>query len=348
MAPPATTPETMRCLQIDEWGGQLTAREIPVPSPEPTEVLLKVHATGVGRTVANVMEGNMNDDLEALPRIPGHEVVGEVVETGVGVTHLTVGDLATVYFHISCDHCRSCYAGTPALCENHGGWISAHTDGGFAEYACLPARNVLPLPADINPVDATVIPDAVATPYHVAADTGDIGTDDEVLVVGAGGGVGIHLVQVATHFGGRVTAVDIVDEKLAVCADLGAVETLNLTESSITDASGPYDVIVDFVGDTAILDQLPRLIGPRGRLVHLTTFPGTTTRVSPRLAVIKEFAVVGNRYCGKDDLLAAADLIADDIITPVVTETVGLEGVDELLDAVVTNEVVGRGAVTLD
>ena len=210
--PGASVPDTMRCLQIEEWDGDLETAEAPVPGPSAGEVLIDVEATGVGRTVANVIAGNMNDDPNALPRIPGHEVVGRVAETGPGVEHLPEGEFVTVYFHLTCGHCRLCREGIGSLCENHGGWVSAHTDGGFAEYACLPAENVLPIPAGIDPVDATTVPDAVATPVHVAEQRAQIEPGDDVLVLGAGGGVGVHMLQVARYYGADVTAVDVVDD----------------------------------------------------------------------------------------------------------------------------------------
>lgn len=339
-------PDTMRCLQIDEWGGDLHAAEAPVPEPRPGEVLIDVDATGVGRTVANVVAGNLGDDPDDLPRIPGHEVVGTVAETGAGVAHLSAGDPVTAYFHLVCGHCRYCHEGLDSLCENHRGWVSVDTNGGFAEYARLPAENALPIPDGIDPVDATTIPDAVATPYHVANQRAEIEPGDDVLILGAGGGVGIHMVQVAQYFGADVTAVDVVADKLDVCADLGAVHTIDAGRKDVADAAGTYDAVIDFVGDASVLDEVPSLLAPRGRLVHLTTFPGNETALEPRAAVSDEIEVVGSRYCAKHELLRAAELVADGAVEPIVSEVVDAEGVPDLLDRIVENEVVGRGAMT--
>lgn len=119
------------------------------------------------------------------------------------------------------------------------------------------------------------IPDAIGTLYHVASEQGEISAGDAVLVLGAGGGVGIHMVQVAEYFGGSVTAVDINDEKLEVCADLGVARTVNTSTNSLTKSLGsvPPDV-VDFTGDMNLVKEALNLLRPRGRLVNLTTFPG--------------------------------------------------------------------------
>lgn len=342
---PDSSPDRMQCLQVDEWGGGLHRAEAPVPAPDPGDVLIDVEATGVGRTVANVIAGNMNDDPDDLPRIPGHEVVGRVAETGAGVDYLDPGELVTVYFHLICGHCKSCLGSMDTLCENHGGHVSAHTDGGFAEYVSLPAGNVLPIPEGIDPVAATAIPDAIATPYHVANQRAEIDRGDDVMIIGAGGGVGIHMVQMARYFGANVTAVDVVDEKLDACLDYGASHVIHAGEEHVADVGTEFDAVIDFVGDTDTLDAIPSLLGPRGRLVHLTTFPGNETTLLPRTAVSNEIAVVGSRYCSKYELLEAADLVADGAIEPVVSETVGLDGVSELLDRIVENDVLGRGAM---
>lgn len=339
----------MECLEITEWGGPLRRAERDVPEPGPTEVLVDVEATGIGRTVANVIEGNLGDDPDDLPRIPGHELVGTVAETGAGVTHVDEGDRITAYFHIVCGHCQPCRSGFDSLCENHEGWISVDTDGGFAEYARLPARNAIAIPDGIPPVEATVIPDAVATPYHVANQRANVDRGDDVLVLGAGGGVGIHMIQVASYFGADVTAVDVATEKLERCAEVGAARVHDPGPGGDVDelADVSYDAAIDFTGDTDLLEACVDLLGPRGRLVNLTTFPGNEMALSPRTEVMNELAVVGSRYCSKHELQRAGDLVADGVVEPVVSEVTDLDGTPDLLRRVVDNEVVGRGAVKL-
>ncbi|MFB6130449.1 MAG: alcohol dehydrogenase catalytic domain-containing protein [Salinigranum sp.] len=341
--------ETMRCLQIPEWGGDLELAEVPVPSVGPTDVLVDGEATSVGLTVANVINGDLGDDDEDLPRIPGHELVGRVAETGDGVTHLREGDLVTAYFYLSCGHCDACRRGDDSLCENLGGFVSVDVDGGFAEYARLPAGNAIPLPEDLDPVEATVVPDALATPYHVANQRADVEPGDDVMILGAGGGVGIHLVQVARYFGGTVTAVDRVEEKLARCADLGAEHTIDTDETSLADYADErgleYDAVVDFTGAMDLVEEAADLLGHRGRIVNLTTFPGRTLDVSPRAQVFAETEVVGSRYCSKYELRRAAELLAEGAVEPVISEVVPMEDVPDLLDSIRAGDVVGRGAM---
>lgn len=338
----------MECLELTEWGGPLRRAERDVPTPGPSDVLVDVEATGIGRTVRNVIEGNLGDDPDDLPRTPGHEVVGTVAETGDGVTHLQTGDRVTAYFHIVCGHCTACRSGHDSLCENHEGWISVDTDGGFAEYTRLPAKNAIAIPEGVPAAEATVIPDAVATPYHVANQRANVGRGDEVVVLGAGGGVGIHMIQVASYFGANVSAVDIAADKLDRCAEVGATRVHDPgPENDLGDlADVSYDAVIDFTGDTELLEASLDLLGPRGRLVNLTTFPGNEMALSPRAEVMNELEVVGSRYCSKHELQRAAELVADGVVEPVVSAVTDLDGTVDLLRRVVDNEIVGRGAMT--
>lgn len=340
-------PETMQCLQIAEWGGDLQRAERAVPEPGDGDVLVEVEATSVGLTVGNVMNGDLGDSAAALPRIPGHEVIGRVRESGDGVAHLEQGDRVGAYFYLSCDHCDYCRRGQESLCENLEGFVSVDVDGGFAEYARLPAANALALPEDMDPVDATVVPDAVATPYHVANQRANVQPDDEVLILGAGGGVGIHLVQMAQYFGGTVTAVDRKEAALDRCRDLGAERAVDTSERSLTTAleGVAFDSIVDFTGAMELLEEATDLLAPRGRLVNLTTFPGRTLEVSPREQVFAETEIVGSRYCSKHEFERAGELVADGTIEPVVSEVAGMDEVQDLIDRIRAGEILGRAAM---
>ena len=337
----------MECLRIESWGGDLERTTAPVPQAGPGEVLVEVEATSVGLTVRNSINGDLGDDPANLPRIPGHEVVGRVAEAGPGVEGLQPGDLVGAYFYLSCGRCRACRSGHESLCANLGGFVGIDVDGGFAEYAVLPAENALELPDDLDPVDATVVPDALATPYHVANQRAQVEPDDDVLVLGAGGGVGIHLVQMVQHFGGRAHAVDQVPEKLSQCRELGAASTIDTSQQSLADVETRFDAVVDFTGSTALLAEAVGLLAPGGRLVNLTTFPGRTFELSPREQVLGELVVVGSRYCAKHEYLRCGELVADGEIEPVVTEVVDLDGVPDLLARIAAGEVTGRGAVVL-
>lgn len=340
----------MACLRVESWGEELQRATVPVPPVGPADVLVEIEATGVGRTVHKYVSGRMRARDAYLPRIPGHELVGTVVETGDGVDHPAEGDRVTAYFHIGCGHCRFCHDGLDPLCADHRGHVGVAIDGGFADYVRLPARLAIELPDGFDPVSATAIPDAIATPYHVATRRAGIEPGDRVAVLGAGGGVGIHMVQMGRYFGGDVIAVDLDGEKLDRCRTLGAEDTLEVSERTPADAFGSsaakFDVVIDCTGATDLIEAAFERLGPRGRLVHLASAGGSGVRIPPGRQVRGETAVLGSRYCTRGELRAAAELVADGTIEPVVSSVVGFDGVERLLETIVGNRLVGRGAMT--
>jgi propanol-preferring alcohol dehydrogenase len=222
-------------------------------------------------------------------------------------------------------------------------------DGGYAEYLVLPAVNALPVPGGISPVQATVIPDAVATPYHVCRRAG-IGPGDVAVIFGAGGGVGIHMIQMARVFGADPIAVDLGEPKLQAARSVGAVAAIDFTAADFADqvrtaAPRGATVAIDFVGQPETLARALEILDRRGRLVVLTTFPGVTFPLSPRQMVLTEMTILGSRYASRWEVDQAARLVAEGKITPLVSEVAPLAEVGRLHDRLRRGLLVGRGAV---
>lgn len=335
---------------LRQWGGEVTYEEVKTPTPAPGEALVKVEACGVGLTVLNYMKGNMSQRVEHLPRIPGHEAVGTVVEIGSGVEDLAVGTRVMAYFYLMCGHCDLCRVAHEPLCRNLAGNVGVARDGGYAEYLVLPAKNFIPVPAGISPVNATTIPDAIATPLHVSR-RASISPSDVVVVIGGAGGVGIHMVQMARVFGAGVIAIDRGQAKLQATRDAGAMvafdwETPDVIEAIRSIAPPGPSVVIDLVGSRETLAFGVTLLGRRGRMVFLTTFPGITVDVVPRRMVQEELTLLGSRYASRWEVSEAAHLVAKGRINPVVSEVVPLARVGELHAKLRAGTLLGRGAIT--
>jgi alcohol dehydrogenase, propanol-preferring len=137
-------PDTMKAMVLSEFGAPLRLATVPVPKIGPNDVLLRVRAAGVGLTVV-IMTANPGL-VTAFPRIPGHEVAGEVVELGSEVTHVRAGDRVTCHFYLTCGTCRFCRSGRETLCPASPGTVGMACDGAYAEYMAIPARNVTRIP----------------------------------------------------------------------------------------------------------------------------------------------------------------------------------------------------------
>lgn len=340
----------MQAQVLHAWGDALAYEKVPTPAPGRGEVLIRVEACGVGLTVLNYMNGNMGRRPELLPRIPGHEFVGTVAEVGPEVHAPRVGDRVMAYFYLACGHCDYCRLAHEPLCRNLRGNVGVVTNGGYAEYAVLPAFNCLPVPERLTAVEATAVIDAIATPLHVNRRAG-IGPLDLVMVVGAAGGVGIHMIQMSRLFGATVVAVDVDVAKLAVARELGAAAAIDFTAPDAREALravAPSGVTaaIDLVGKPETLAFCLEALDRRGRLVMLTTFAGATIEASPRQFVRDEVSILGSRYASRWEVSQAATLVAEGKIKPIVSEIVPLERVGEINAKLRARTLLGRGAVT--
>jgi D-arabinose 1-dehydrogenase-like Zn-dependent alcohol dehydrogenase len=336
----------VRAAQISAWGGPLELVDLPDPVAGEAEVLVRVEACGVGRTVLNSIAGDAGEDAHDLPRVPGHELVGTVVAAGPGADPGLVGKRICAYFYLSCGSCASCLGGYEPLCDRSAGYVGVQRDGGYAELCALPAFNALLVPAAVEPVAATTIPDAIATPVHVARRV-RLAPGSRVAVVGAGGGLGVHMVQVAAAFGADVAGLDIDGAKLAYLEDaLGvtAVDAADLDRTRLPWNRGA-DVVVDFIGTPESLEWGVASLRPNGTLVCLTTFRDRAFELAPRTLVLSQLTVIGSRYASRDEVGAAARLVAAGRIQPVIGRRVGLDELESLHEQLRRGAVLGRGAL---
>jgi propanol-preferring alcohol dehydrogenase len=308
---------------------------------------VRVEACGVGLTVLNLLKAGASDPSLAVPRVPGHELVGTVTETGDAADAELIGQRVTAYFYLFCGTCEECTAGLEDRCRRLAGLIGVAHDGGYAPFATLPVRNLIPLAADIDPVDATVIPDAVATPVHIS-DRARLKPFDRVAIIGAGGGVGIHLVQVALLHGADVAGLDITDEKLDAIERLGGrpvrSDDFGQLDPRIWPAGGPT-AIVDFIGRPDSIEWAQRAIERGGRIVLMTSFKDVSVELEPWRLVEWEAALIGSRYATRAEVRLAAELVASGRVRPMIGATLPPSGALELHRKIRAGTLVGRGAI---
>ncbi len=345
----------MKALVLEESGGPLRFKEVPLPKPGAGDALVRVRACGVGLTLAWNRSGRgfgTSRPSAKLPRIIGHEIAGDVVEVGPNVTNFKQGDRVTVYFYLTCGDCRWCNVGREDLCDNHYGYVGQEIDGGLAEYVRLPVRNLCHIPQEMAYVDAAVTADAIATPVHVLQERAHVRASETVLVLGAGGGVGIHMVQMAKLLGARVIAVDITAEKLTLAKEMGADEAISAPEGGfheevrrLTGGRG-VDVVVEMVGVPETLEASLHSLGKGGRLIFVGSYDSEAIPpLQPRYLVGTEIILTGSRYCTRQQLAEAVELVARGRIRPVVTRICRLEEADEVLRSIERKELARRACV---
>jgi len=349
----------MKALVVQERAGPFVMEERPDPVAGPGEAVARVMACGMGLTIQHTRMGRGQGGT--FPLIIGHEITAEIVEVGSGVEPqaLRVGDAVTCYFYITCGFCKWCQLNRAPLCANFKGYVGRQIDGAYAEYLKAPTSCFIRLPPGLDykkhPGEVAVICDAVATPYKVIR-RARIAPMERVAVIGAGGGVGIHMVMMARWAHAVVIAVDVAEEKLDKCREVGADATVNASDGRMTEAlldltgGNGVDVVVDFVSTPKTLTDGVKALGTGGRLVTLGGGGGSTPfEALGRELLSKELEVLGSRYCTRQEVYETLELAARGDIWPLVTEKCPFDAKAALAihERLETGDVLGRAALMI-
>ena len=348
----------MKAMVLRGAGEPLKLEDVAVPKPGPNGVLLRVRACGVGLTVVKSVKtaGRMT----SYPRIPGHEIAGVVEQIGSEVTSVKLGQRVTNHYYLTCGQCFNCRSGRETLCLDLRGNVGTACDGGYAQYVLLPERNIIPIPDDVSDVDAAVTSDAIATPYHACHKEARVGPGDHVLIMGAGGGVGIHMVQMARLCGGRVLAAEVGDDKLALAKQWGADEVIDARRGDIapqakalTDGRG-VDAVIDVVGNRQTLEAGIQALAVGGRMVLIGSQPKSIYGKDPSFTIDpaafnhRGLELHSSRYVSAAEIMQTLELVRQKRIKPVVTRTFPLEQAEEAHELIRNNATLGRIALVID
>jgi 2-desacetyl-2-hydroxyethyl bacteriochlorophyllide A dehydrogenase len=335
-------PTTMRAVIVSRYGGSLEATTRPIPRTAPGEVLIRVRASGLCSTDLHLLSGRQ--PLGKLPRIVGHELAGDVVEVGSGVTEWRSGDRVTAAIDVTCGRCRHCLSGNTQRCRTMTR-IGFERDGGHADYVAVPAANLVALPDEISYEAAAILPDAVACMYHSLIHQGGVGIGQRVLILGAGG-LGIHGVQIAKSAGADVLATSRRPQRLALAARYGAVavdterEPLEAAVVTLTDGEG-MDIVVDNIGTRDSVRQGLALLRPGGKFL-VVAYVDESFEI-PSLPFFKtEQQMIGCRGSTKQDLIDVVGLVRTGRITPVLGSSYPLMGIREAAARLESGDLPGR------
>ena len=319
----------MKAVVFDRFGGPevLEYRDMPEPTIAPDEALIEVRACGINHLDLWVRSGLRGLEVE-MPHILGNDIVGEVREVGEAVRHLTVGQKTLVLPTLSCGTCPACFAGDDNLCSSYD-VIGRQRNGGYAERVAVPAVNCLPYPDNLAWKEAAAVPLVFLTAWHMLVGRARLRAGEDVLVIGAGSGVGSAAVQVARMLGARVIASASDAAKLARARELGAHETIDHSHEDLarrarelTGKKG-VEVVFEHVGGR-IFEQGVAALARNGRLVTCGATIGKEAQLDLNALFGRHLTLMGSWMGRRSELVEVLKFVRDGRLKPVVDSVMPL------------------------
>jgi len=301
----------MNAVVFDHVGdpGVLQHRQLDIPSVDADSVIVKVQACAL-----NLLDYylRIEEDPEMpMPHILGSDISGTVHEIGERISGWHIGDEVLV---------------SPAIESEDGrpGIIGYQTQGGYAEFCKVPGRNLVRKPANLSFEEAAAVPLAFVTAYHQVFTRGKVRCGENVLVMGASGGVGSAAVQLCKLAGAFIVGSAGSTEKMAKLAALGADETVNHSspqwyEKAMGATGGKgFHLICETIGGETLAKCID-LLGYGGRLITVGSTTGSELKLNVN-DLFRKQATIGGSYLGtRDELLEVVKLLERKQIRPVVS-----------------------------
>jgi acryloyl-coenzyme A reductase len=340
----------MKAMVVHAPGGTdvLKIEQVADPTPGPKDVIIKVDACGVCFHDIVTRNGTLKYGVH-MPCILGHEISGTVIEVGGNVRGFRKDDrVATVQRYHICGSCRYCRTGREPLCPDRkfaGDWGLV---GGYAQYVAIEDDNVALVPEGVALQDASVVACALGTILNAIREVGRLSPGESVLVTGAGGGLGMHAVQLARLAGAYVIAQTTSPEKADRIRALGAHEVIvhgrgedfSAAVKKATAGAG-VDVAVDNVG-SQLFDPIRRSMGIGGRWIMIGQLTGQFVPFNPAQLFLKNVSMLSATSTTRKQLEDCLGLVARGAVKPVISLALPLERAAQAHAMVEAGKAAGR------
>ena len=309
----------MKAVRFHSHGGPevLQFEDAPDPAPAPGRAIVRVRACALNHL--DLWERRGLDRVKLpLPHISGSDIAGEVADPGEWA-----GRRVMLQPGLRCGRCRACRDGRDNECVEYD-VLGLRSDGGYAELVSVPIENLVAIPPHVDFIIAAAFPLTFLTAWHMLVARCGVREGDVVLVLAGGSGVGQAAIQLARHFGARVFATSAASKADRTRA-LGAEEVFDHYAGDfsrdvrrLTDGRGA-DIVIEHVGE-ATWDRSVRSMATGGRLVTCGATTGPAAKLDLRHLFARQLSLLGS-YMGRfAELEAAAPLLFDGRVTPVIDE----------------------------
>ncbi len=346
---------TMRAAVVHQVGGPevISVDELPIPQIAPGEVLVRVRACALNRMDIWARSGPPQPIFpwkeREYPLVTGADVAGEVAAVAEGVATVAGGEPVTIYPVLACGACEYCHRGEQTMCPEYR-IFGEHTRGGFAEFVAAPAANLERLPPGLDFVTAAAIPVGFTTAWRMLVTAGQVAAGDEVLVLAAGGGVGIAAMQIALRAGARVFAGASTEEKRRKALALGATAAVDSTGAfsawMLEQTSGRgVDIVVDSLGAT--WPESIRSLARGGRLVCCGATLDNTPRFDIRELYQRHRSIRGAPMGNRQEFNRVVKMVGQGLLSPVVDAVYALDDIRDAHRRAESRESFGKVVVTM-
>ena len=343
----------MKAVQFSEHGDRdvLEYGDFPDPEAGPEEVVVDVKAASLNHLDIWTRRGLPGVELE-MPHIPGSDMAGVVTEVGERVTRFEEGDHVALIAGLADGGDEFSRKGDPTLAPDFR-IIGEHTRGVHAEFAAIPEENLVPVPEDVPWEVAGSASLVFQTAWRMLIDRGELRPGEDVLVLGASGGVGHAAVQVAKHAGAEVYATASTDEKLEYARECGADHVINYEEEDfskeirkLTDGRG-VDMVVDHIGDATYKQSLKSLV-KGGRVVTCGATTGPDPGAGLNYIFWNQLSVIGSTMATPGEADEALELVWDGTFEPRIRETLPMSEIERAHELIEERQGFGKVVVIPD
>jgi len=329
----------MKTVLFHQHGGPevLQYTDFPTPEPKPGEALVRLRAASLNRMDIFVRNGWPGLKLE-LPHINGADGAGEIIEIASPLSSqmmggieggFKTGDPVVINANLGCGTCEACQRGQDNLCS-HWHLLGETVRGTYAEYVCVPVRQLYRLPTGFDFHTAAAAALVFQTAWHSLVTRGGLQAGETVVIVGAGGGVNTASVQIAKHLGAQVIVIGSDTRKLDQVQALGADILIDRSQEAdwakavyLATQKRGADVVVDNVGTTFPLSM--KVLRKGGRLLTVGNSGGPKFEIDNRFVFAKHLSILGSTMSTRAEFAQVMDLVTSGKIHPALDQTFDLK-----------------------
>ena len=311
----------------------LQYQEIDDPVIGLDEILVKVEACAVNYLDIHARRDRpeIKQKLEetGAPHILGSDIAGEIADISDNQHQLKIGDRVLLAPCIPCGVCSDCLGGYENLCDTQE-LLGFQTNGGYAEYVKAPVKNAIPISDTLSFIEASALPIAYLTAWHMLITRAQLSAGDDILILGSGGSVGSAGLQIAKLIGARIFATASTDEKLERAKQHGADVTINykdmdFSEVILEETKGRgVDVVLEHVG-AATWEQSISSLAKNGRLVSCGVTTGNIGEINIRRMYQKQLTLMGSALGTPSELRILIRLAEQQKLIPIIDSTLPLK-----------------------